>query len=283
MIFEYIKMKISGIKYLCFWLLVSFAGLSCEKIIHVNINNVSKKYVIEGFISDSTTCRVFISQTLNIADSNNFYGVPGAKVTVTENGKTPVILSPAKEDGEYQTDFKGKPGNTYSLKVEVGGNVFTASSTMPQPVKLDSVFVTERVFLGMTRKIATVKFRDPPGIKNFYKFVQRVNGAKNTTIFLLDDKLFDGREVTNELLIFDSSPGNTLEGGDQLRVEMLCIEEPVHLYWYSLMQSSLGGQQGASPGNPVSNIKGGALGYFSAHTFRSMHHAVLPLHNTGQN
>ena len=61
----------------------------------------------------------------------------------------------------------------------------------------------------------------------------------------------------------------SLKKGDQLTVEMRCIEMPVYLYWYSLTQGALGQNQSASPANPVSNITGGAIGYFSANTFEA--------------
>ena len=44
------------------------------------------------------------------------------------------------------------------------------------------------------------------------------------------------------------------------------IDPVVYKYWFSLSQNATGETQSASPANPVSNIKGGALGYFSAHT-----------------
>jgi len=50
---------------------------------------------------------------------------------------------------------------------------------------------------------------------------------------------------------------------------MQCIDKNVYEYWYSLDQSSTGSSQSAAPGNPVSNMQGGALGYFSANTLQS--------------
>jgi hypothetical protein len=49
---------------------------------------------------------------------------------------------------------------------------------------------------------------------------------------------------------------------------MYCIDRNIYNYFFSLLQVSAGngGFQTASPDNPVTNITGGALGYFSAHT-----------------
>lgn len=257
----------SHIKFV-FLLLTGFILASCEKVIDVNINNVNKKYVIEGTITDNlNSCRVSLSQTLDITDSNQFKGVKGAIITLQEDNKTPLQL---KDNGEgiYGANIAGKPGHRYTLLVKIGNDHFSATSVMPQKVKFDSLFVTERMFLGKMRKIATVAFKDPPGKGNAYRFTQLTDGKKENSIFIFDDNLIDGRPVINELLIFGDDE-RSLKKGDQLTVEMRCIEMPVYLYWYSLTQGALGQNQSASPANPVSNITGGAIGYFSANTFEA--------------
>ena len=50
---------------------------------------------------------------------------------------------------------------------------------------------------------------------------------------------------------------------------MECIDRPIYKYWYSLDRSATGGSGQATPSNPVTNLQGGALGYFSAHTLQS--------------
>ncbi|WP_262915424.1 DUF4249 domain-containing protein [Niabella ginsengisoli] len=122
--------------------------------------------------------------------------------------------------------------------------------------------------------IATIRFKDPPAFGNAYRFIQYVDGDPETTIFVAKDDLINGRTVVDELLIFNDE--YTLKPCDQLRVELQCIDMPNYLFWYSLNQGSLGSSQSASPGNPASNIIGGALGYFSAHTVSGLNIAVFP-------
>lgn len=238
---------------------------SCTKVINVNIKDVEKKYVIEGIIADyKGSCKVNISQTINFSDSNKFIGVENAIVTIADNGKSPILLTGS--GGVYRSDLAGIPGHTYKLQVDVNGQTFTATSVMPKKVKFDSLLISERLFLGKIRKMAAVKFQDPAGIYNAYRFIQYVDGRKENTIFALDDNLIDGRSIFYELLIFNDDK-YTLLPEDQLRVEMRCIDRNNYLYWFSLTQGALGQNQSASPANPVSNIQGGALGYFSANTF----------------
>lgn len=247
--------------------------VSCEKVINVNIKNVEKKYVIEGQITDNAnSARVNLSETFNILDSNKFNGIETAEMTISENGKTPVRLNHAG-GGIYRGNMTGVPGRTYKLTVKVNGQTFTSTSTMPRKVNFDTLYVTERTFIGKMRKLATVEFTDAPGLGNAYRFVQYIDGGKENTIFVMDDNLIDGRKVIYELMIFGDAE-YTLKSDDQLRVEMRCIDMPSYKFWYSLTQGAMGQSQSASPGNPVSNIEGGAIGYFSAQTFEAKSIAV---------
>ncbi|WP_262915425.1 DUF4249 domain-containing protein [Niabella ginsengisoli] len=130
---------------------IFFAG-SCEKVITVDIEDVAPRYVIQGEITDDSTCRVRVSQTSNFNDTINLTGISGARVTISDEGRSAVLLSETSTRGIYRAPFSGKPGHTYNLRVEYPGTggderkVFTATSTMPQRVTLDSLFVTERVF-----------------------------------------------------------------------------------------------------------------------------------------
>lgn len=252
--------------------------ISCERVIQVSIKDEPARFVVEGVLTDDSTCRVRLSRTNNFYDTINLMGINGARVTITEDGKSPVSLNPSGNRGEYRAAFTGIPGRTYHLRVEykdsLTSHVFTATSTMPQKVTLDSLYISERIFLGKMRMIAAIRFKDPPAPGNAYRYVQRVDGELETTVFVTKDDLINGRTVVDELLIFNDE--YTLKKCDQVDVQLQSIDQPNYLFWYSLNQGSLGSSQSASPGNPVTNIKGGALGYFSAHAVSSLNIAVFP-------
>lgn len=247
-------------------LFIMIGMVSCEKVIDVEIPNADKQYVIEAILSDAG-CRVNLSKTLSFSDSNRHQVVSGANITISEDGKTPVKLSQIN-GGPYRANLLGRPGRTYALKVEVNGEVFTASSTVPQKVTIDTFYLTERFFFGRTRKVATVEFDDPPGSGNVYRFIQYVNTKKDNNIFITDDHLTDGRKTVYEMLVLDDEK-EPLKSGDQLSVELLTITPFMYSYWFSLSESALGQSQSASPANPVNPFGPGAIGYFSTHTISS--------------
>jgi len=246
--------------------------LSCEKVIHLDLNTTEKKYVIEATVTDQPgTAQVLLSQTKNFDDNNQFVGVSGAVITVKEQSGSLTTFTETSP-GHYEApNLAGIIGKSYDLMVTVAGNVFTATSTMPAKVNLDSIYTTDEPIFTDTRKIANVVFQDPPGRGNNYRFIQYLNDLKEKQLFVENDDYTDGRLNITKLYYFadDKSDSTIIKSGDSLRVDMLCIDPNVYQYWYSLERNTNGDNNNTTPANPVSNIQGGALGYFSAHTLQT--------------
>ena len=245
---------------------------SCEKVIHLDLNTAEKKYVIEATVTDQPgTAEVLLSQTKNFDDNNQFIGVSGAVITVKEEGgllTTFTEISP----GRYEAPgLAGTSGKSYDLSINVAVNAFTATSTMPARVNLDSVYTSDELIFTDTRKIVNVVFQDPAGRGNNYRFIQYVNNLKEKQLFIQNDDYTDGRLNITKLYYFadDKSDSTIIKSGDSLRVDMLCIDPNVYKYWYSRARNTNGDNNNVTPANPVSNIQGGALGYFSAHTLQT--------------
>jgi uncharacterized protein DUF4249 len=245
---------------------------SCEKVIHLDLNTTEKKYVIEATVTDQPgTAQVLLSQTRNFDDNNQFVGVSGAVITVKEQGGSLTTFTETSH-GRYEAPtLAGSSGKSYDLMVVIAGNVFTATSTMPAKVNLDSIYTTDELIFTDTRKIGNVVFQDPPGRGNNYRFIQYLNDLKEKQLFVENDDYTDGRLNISKLYYFadDKSDSTIIKSGDSLRVDMLCIDPNVYQYWYSLERNTNGDNNNTTPANPVSNIQGGALGYFSAHTLQT--------------
>jgi|SRR6218665_23094 len=242
---------------------------SCEKVIDLNLNTAEKRYVVEGTITDQTGTRVIISQTKDFDEDNTMTTISGADVQISEAGGTTSTL-PESSPGIYELpSLIGTSGRSYTLSVKVDGQTFTAVSVMPQRIALDTIFVTDELLFGDTRKIVNTEFKDPAGRGQYYRFVQYLNNVKEKQVFVQSDEYTDGNKVTNKLFYFpddDDDDTKKIKSGDHIRIDMFCIDANVYKYWFSLDRSATGGSGQATPSNPVSNLKGGALGYFSAQT-----------------
>ncbi|HET9824319.1 MAG TPA: DUF4249 domain-containing protein [Chitinophagaceae bacterium] len=245
---------------------------SCEKVIHLDLNTAEKKYVVEAVVTDRPgTAEVSLSQTKNFDDNNQFVGVSGALITIREEGGS-VTTFAETSPGHYEApNLAGSSGKTYDLNVTIGGRAFTATSTMPLRVDLDTAYTTDELIFTDTRKIVNVVFQDPPGRGNNYRFVQYVNGLKEKQLFVQNDDYTDGRLNITKLYYFadNNSDSTIIKSGDTVRVDMLCIDPNVYKYWYSLSRNTNGDNNQTAPANPVTNMQGGALGYFSAHTLQT--------------
>lgn len=239
---------------------------SCEEVIEVDLKDAAPELLIEANVSDTTgpyTVRVSMTVGFNLV--NNFNGVDGAFITLSDNyGLTDTLTEISK--GVYTThNLRGSINSSYNLSAIVDEKQYTSVSYMPFKTKLDSLYTTTNGGggFGNNNKIKVVpKYRDQAGVKNFYRFILSINGNETDDVFVQNDVNRDG-QVFNQPLVSRT----TINPGDVLTVEMQCIDENVYKYFNSLAHNFRKGlNQSQTPVNPPSNISGGKLGYFSAHT-----------------
>lgn len=244
---------------------------SCKKVIDIKIRDADTKYVIEGVITEEVgSLKIKLSRTIKFNAINQFPVVTGAIVKLKDNG-VEFILNETFP-GVYENVFvRGKVGHIYELSVFVGTEIFTASSTMQAPVPIDTILIGRGPF-GQ-HKFASVYYQDPRGVNNGYRFIQYVNGQKEPAIFWDNDEFTDGQRTAVQLDngIEDDNDPRAINTGDIVMVELLSLDDVIYRFWSTLQ---MGGADGdsftASPANPITNIQGGALGYFSAHSIRKM-------------
>lgn len=252
-------------------LLVLMCCPGCTKVINLSVPNAAAQIVIEGNVTNGPgPYQVSITTTVPFSADNNFPTVDGARVTVTDNaGLYDSLVETAPGVYSTQGNWVGQPGNTYTLNVSVNGLTYTGSSTMPQPVNLDSVTFEQVVKLKKTVIEAVPNFQDPPGVGHYYQFTEAVNGTPVPNIFVFSDRLAAGNYIRQPLA--DDSTKHLL-AGDYFSLNMYCVDEGTYNYFKVLAQQQNTGTFEAvlftdvAPANPTSNLSGGALGYFSANT-----------------
>ena len=241
---------------------------SCKKVINADLRSAAPQIVIEGNVTNLPgPYQVRISKTVDFAASNSYPPVTNATVVIFDAtaGVTDVLRQ--KDSGVYVTNLLvGAAHHSYTLRVTVGGQQYTASSRMPTRVPLDSIGFAENLGFNSQKEInAVVNFLDPVGLGNYYVFSETVNQRLVPNIFVFEDRLSDGRYIQDPL--FNDSA--YLQRGDTLTLTMSCVDENSYNYYFTLMNvTSDNNFQGVTPTNPVSNISNGALGYFSAHTMQ---------------
>ena len=240
--------------------------VSCDKEINLSLDKNTSMLVIEANITDQPgPYFVKVTRSVAITDKNVFPGVTNATITITDNlGKRDTLIHTL--DGVYQTNkLRGVPGITYYLEVQVDGKKITAESTMPQKVALDSLRINGFEINGVVRYNIIPGYTDPIQLGNSYRFIQKINDTLDQTFHVFNDNLNNGK--VNQRPLRGGTDQLEIKLKDTISVEMQCITRPTYLYYYTLnQQSSAGPGGGTTPSNPPSNIQGGALGIFSAHT-----------------
>lgn len=256
------------LKYCFFSLGVLLVFASCEKVIDVKLNTSPNQIVIEGVITNRLGQQtVTISESVPYTSSNTYPPVTGAQVTVTDdlNNRWDFVET---KPGVYTFGLvKGEPGRKYTLKVNTNNTTYTAESTMPEFVKIDSIDLKRFAFgEGDGIKVVEAFLTDPADQVNQYRWVLKVNNVIIKSVFVDNDRLTNGNSMSG-ILFYDSDTNKKLESGDIAEVEMQCIDKAIFTYWFTLSQQFQNGPGGGvTPGNPPSNIDNNALGYFSAHT-----------------
>jgi hypothetical protein len=248
--------------YLIF-LSIIVALSSCTKTITPPLNN-SAQLVIEGAVSDTTgPYHIGIAKTADFYSDNVYPAVSGATVAITDiTANVTDILTEARP-GDYITHtITGTPGHTYQLKVMLNGITYTALSTMPKPVLLDSVTVDYSV----TNNIRPVaNYQDPADQKNYYKYSMRKNGVHVNHFQTFDDRLSNGRYIRDKL---DCDTG-TFHHGDLVKVNLVGLDAGAFNFLKEAEAVAYDNSNLAAPATPTSNITGGCIGYFSAQTVSS--------------
>jgi hypothetical protein len=254
------------LKYLS--LVIAFASTACEKVIDLDLENKSNQLVIEGNISNQSEPQIVrITRSVAFTQPNMYPPVTNALVIVSDNTGLNDTLKYASNGNYIATKLlAGVSGRKYEIKVLLDGKTYTASSELPEMVPLTGLKLVPMIFLGDTIYDVLPEYIDPPRLGNFYGFVVTANSQRDIVFETESDNIGNGVANQRDLDI-PSNEDNPIKIGDVVTVEMRSIDRNIYTYFTALNQISDNGPGGGStPTNPPSNIVGGALGYFSAHT-----------------
>ncbi len=261
---------------------------SCEKNVSVDIPTASEEVVVEGRIETDTFPIVVLSKTLPFfgeINRNEFLNqtIPGATVVVSDGTLTDTLIQILPDYGVYfGTQIRGQAGKSYTLSVQVNGKTLRSVTTIPYPVKLDSVWWKvngNKDSLGF----AWAHLTDPDTIGNCYQWLaQRLNkytygkeiGRQKDSVFVaglgsaFEDKFFNGKSfdfsfARGEFSFSDKEDDTNDEQfyfkrGDTVVVKYCSIDRASFEFWRtedSQVQSN--GNPFGSPAPISTNIKGG--------------------------
>jgi len=238
---------------------------SCQKVITPPLSNGAPQLVIEGAVSDTTgPYYVNISKTVSFYADNIYPNVSGASVTITDQTADISDMLTETSAGVYAThSIIGTPGHTYQLQVELNGKSYTAVSTMPLPVALDSISFDYTSIKNMIQPV--VHYQDPAAFVNYYKYNITVNGVKLRRFQTDEDLLMNGKYIHTDLV----TDTGAIKKNDLVLVNLVGVDKGAYNFLQEAESIAFYNDQLATPATPESNISGGCVGYFSAQTVSS--------------
>lgn len=236
---------------------------SCEKVITLDLNNTLPQLVIEGALDNSGGPAVVkLTKTINFTTTNVFPNVSGAVVKITDNAGNMYNLSETSTGVYTNNVVVGVIGKSYTMTVTAEGKTYTATSTIPRQMPIDTII--QDVFdagqqEGIVKSV-NVFFTDLIGYGDNAHVLQKINNIPEAVPFgISDDRFGDGGYVPFQIV----NTRKKLKVGDVAEIELRFVDRNVYKYLTGISENAGGN---TVPANPTTNIVGGALGIFSAHT-----------------
>jgi hypothetical protein len=234
---------------------------SCEKVIQLDLNDGEEQYVVDAMVSNVDKFNyVKLTRSATFYDNNDFLPVENASVIITDGNGLAINLLETSP-GFYENPLLvGQSYMDYTLKIEVDGDIIEGSTYLPGNSAIDSLVTLQNQggFFG-TDFTAFAYWSDNANEKNYYRLRAYKNDTMQTNIYITEDNLYNG--ISTGTPLFSTS----YKDGDSAIVELMQINERTYKYWLSLDQISNPQNQPAAPGNPISNMSNGALGYFGGY------------------
>lgn len=278
---------------------------SCEEDINLTVAGGESKIVIEGNIENGKPAEVFVTRNSSLTQAVNFSNilVENAKVYVSNGGITDTLKLALDSFATIPLLYKGSSligvsGQTYNLTVIVDGKTYTATTTIPALVALDSVWWKPQPPQD-TLGYAWGHLTDPPGTGNAYKWFAKTPTERkqyNGNLVILnrrflaplgstfDDKFIDGKSFDfaynktpdpTEVNFVDEEPSFYYNKKDTIFIKFCSIDYKAakfYVTYESAMQTN--GNPFASPVSIISNISKGGLGVWAG--FGAVYDTILP-------
>lgn len=264
-------------------------AMGCERVVDITVPTMATRLVVSGrleLVRGAPSGR----QVITLTTSAPYFepaGPPparGAEVRVTDRrGVTTRFREQAGAPGVYITDSLVPVRNgRYTLRVRWNDATYEGSDSLLAVAPIDSFYFRERTGLFAPPDVArepgpraTIDFRDPPGVENYYVWDQFVDGRRlvpGDTAFrfrpMERDAFFNGALVRG----YQPYSGVVLRSGQTVRLRHMSLSEQGYRYYLTLNNVTLA--DGSPFSMPPASLRGNvanltrpaepALGYFLA-------------------
>ncbi|KOS05314.1 hypothetical protein AM493_04165 [Flavobacterium akiainvivens] len=267
-------------KYLLILLCISL--FSCEKVVDVDLEIATPQLVIDASIdwvkgTTGNDQKVILSATTGYYNAE-FPTVSGASVVVTNSANIAFDFIETPGTGEYIcNNFAPVLGETYTLKIELNGEVYTSTETLIGVPEIENNIIQNNAggFSGDEIEIE-YKYQDDGQNENYY--LHRIVSPVST---YPEYKAQDDEQSQGNLMRQFFSDED-LKAGDQVNIRLYGISKRYYDYFRKLLAASGAGSgpfqtlPGSVRGNILNqtHFENFAYGYFRVSEVASMNYVV---------
>ncbi|MEY3541818.1 MAG: hypothetical protein RLZZ204_630 [Bacteroidota bacterium] len=281
------------------FLLLVLLFISCEKDITIKLDPSQTRLVVDASIENEQPPIVFLSQSLD------FFGkinptilsaslVRNAKISITDGTSTVTLTEDSVVRGNtkvyfYTTSgtnqfFRGRLGAKYNLRIEAMGNIYTASTSIPQLTrKVDSLYWDKVPLADDSNDVRLMLTgTDQPGLGDYIRYFTKRGQEPFLAGFnsAFDDQIIDGTTYTVQVdKGFDKNAEfadslSFFKRGDTVTLKLCNIDKGTYDFWrtYEFSFQSIGNPF-SSPTKILGNISNDALGYFGG--YGAQYHTII--------
>ncbi|MFZ9331699.1 MAG: DUF4249 domain-containing protein [Chitinophagaceae bacterium] len=272
-------------------ILLCFCFVACEKDIELKLDPSENRLVVDASIENERPPIVFLSKSIDYfskikPDILSASFVTNASVTISDGKQEVKLVEETITDTSgnriiyYTTPrgslFVGKLKTTYNLKIQVGSDTYTSTTTIPEITRrLDSMW-WEKLPFSEDPKASRVMLTatDKSGLGDYIRYFTKVNSGPFLPGFtsVFDDDIIDGKTYTIPLdKGFDKNAQFVdslayFRRGDTVTLKLCQIDKNTYEFWrtYEFSFQSVGNPF-SSPIVIKSNISNNGLGYFGGY------------------
>ncbi len=250
----------------------------CSRELDINIPEPESKIVIEGWIEQGKPAKVLLTQSVPFfsdLDSASLMEVPITHARVSVIAETEYEILTLIPNVSFfppyvynSTEIKGSVKERYRLEVEYQGEKLVASTTIPEPAYLDSIWFTPETGFDSLGRI-WIQFTDNPLTLDYYRILTQTLGKDKRYIPTKDistfsDRYFSGETIKLGLLrgigsILDIGEEQLYRLGDTVNIKFCTLDKEHYEFWNSVqaMIITSSNPYAASFQTVQSNITGG--------------------------
>ncbi|SHG54026.1 protein of unknown function [Chryseolinea serpens] len=269
-------------KNIFFVLLFAIVFVSCDRPIHLNLNESQSRVIIEGQVTNRAGYQyVKLSRSVDFYQTGALPKITNATVSVKDSDGNEVMFihnpnNKADSVGYYlpQTPFMGVIGKDYHLRVDVDGEIYEADDHLYPVTSVDS----------LAYRIDDDEKDDPKTYNKFYEvliYAKEPHPSKDYYLFKFYRN--DSLKLYNDTDIYytdDEALGESINGistpifyapGDKATIEAYSLSRTGYVFYDDLQKllNNDGGMFNQPPANSRTNLSNGALGFFQASAINS--------------